>query len=350
MFKNGSSIILRELSRDSLNPISKSLHRMDISGIWPPIPTPFETQSPADKSNQRIPAGVNYDAIRNNIQKWSSMGFRGLTVQGSNGSYPYLSTSERVELVEMVREIIDDIQASKIDANDQSDPLLLMAGAGAESTLETQRMCDSMALAGADCFLVVTPFFYKNAMTPKVLIDHFNEVADFAPKPVIIYNVPANTGLDMSAEAIAELADHPNICGVKDSGGDIAKIGQILHLTNNKNFQVLAGSASFLFSSIALGASGGVCALANVLGQECVSLYDLTVHGQYQPAAELQKRLIAPNQAVTKQFGVPGLKVAMEHFGMEAADLRAPLQPLSDSDKQKVLDAFSKNGFLPRKS
>ena len=126
-------------------------------------------------------------------------------------------------------------------------------------------------------------------MTPKVLIDHFNEVADFAPKPVIIYNVPANTGLgkffcynnsrtfstwkgtlnnllilDMSAEAIAELADHPNICGVKDSGGDIAKIGQILHLTNNKNFQVLAGSASFLFSSIALGASGGVCALANV--------------------------------------------------------------------------------------
>ena len=90
------------------------------------------------RSNQRIPAGVNYDAIRNNIQKWSSMGFRGLTVQGSNGSYPYLSTSERVELVEMVREIIDEIQASKIDANDQSDPLLLMAGAGAESTLETQ--------------------------------------------------------------------------------------------------------------------------------------------------------------------------------------------------------------------
>ena len=90
------------------------------------------------RSNQRIPAGVNYDAIRNNIQKWSSMGFRGLTVQGSNGSYPYLSTSERVELVEMVREIIDEIQASKIDVNDQSDPLLLMAGAGAESTLETQ--------------------------------------------------------------------------------------------------------------------------------------------------------------------------------------------------------------------
>ena len=90
------------------------------------------------RSNQRIPAGVNYEAIRNNIQKWSSMGFRGLTVQGSNGSYPYLSTSERVELVEMVREIIDEIQASKIDANDQSDPLLLMAGAGAESTLETQ--------------------------------------------------------------------------------------------------------------------------------------------------------------------------------------------------------------------
>jgi 4-hydroxy-2-oxoglutarate aldolase len=90
------------------------------------------------------------------------------------------------------------------------------------------------------------------------------QVANTSDKPIILYNVPANTGMDMSAEAIAELADHPNICGVKDSGGDIAKIGEILHLTEGKRFQVLAGSASFLYPAVSLGASGGVCALANV--------------------------------------------------------------------------------------
>lgn len=334
---------VRHVSRDS-NMIQKSLRRIDISGIWPPIPTPFEIQSPKDKSNKRIPAAVSYQAIERNIAKWSKMGFRGLTVQGSNGSYPYLSTSERVELVERVREIIDENRHNSIEPN--ADPLLLMAGAGAESTLETQRMCESMAIAGADCFLVVTPFFYKNAMSNTALIDHFTEVADYSPRPIIIYNVPANTGLDMSAEAIAALADHPNICGLKDSGGDIAKIGHILHLTNNKQFQVLAGSASFLFPAVTLGASGGVCALANVLGSQCVALYKQTISRNYQSAADLQKRLIGPNQAVTKQFGVPGLKVAMEEFGMDAGVLRAPLTELSAADKAKVKKSFTDNGWF----
>ena len=89
--------------------------------------------------------------------------------------------------------MIDDIHTKRVDA--KSEKLLLMAGAGAESTLETQRMCESMALAGADCFLIVTPFFYKNAMNSNVLIEHFTEVADTSPRPIVIYNVPANTGL-----------------------------------------------------------------------------------------------------------------------------------------------------------
>lgn len=141
-----------------------------------------------------------------------------------------------------------------------------MAGAGAESTLECQKMCETMALAGADCFLIVTPSFYK--MSERALIRHFVEVADFSPKPIIISNLPSNTSVDMSAESIAELAQHPNICGIKESSGDIAKIGHILHLTRDLkigHFQVLAGSASILFSAVALGASGGICSLANVI-------------------------------------------------------------------------------------
>jgi 4-hydroxy-2-oxoglutarate aldolase len=172
-------------------------------------------------------------------------------------------------------------------SNDQDDKMLLMAGAGAESTAETMKITEAMCLADADVLLVVTPSFYKNAMKPSVLVKHFRKIADFSDKPIIIYNVPANTGLgkislmaiqninhllDMPAEAIADLADHPNICGVKDSGGDIAKIGHLLWLTEGKHFQVLAGSASFLHPALQLGASGGVCALANV--SKYVSSYD----------------------------------------------------------------------------
>ena len=98
------------------------------------------------------------------------------------------------------------------------------------------------------------------------------------------------------------LFSHPNICGVKDSGGDITKIGQLLRLTDHlDDFQVLAGSASFLYAASSLGASGGVCALANVLGKECVQLLNLTKSGSHTDAVKLQKRLIAPNQAVSSQ-------------------------------------------------
>jgi 4-hydroxy-2-oxoglutarate aldolase len=226
-------------------------------------------------------AGVDYDSLEQNLQKWKTKGFKGITVQGSNGSYPYLSPSERIELVERLNDMLAEI------SNDQDDKMLLMAGAGAESTAETMKITEAMCLADADVLLVVTPSFYKNAMKPSVLVKHFRKIADFSDKPIIIYNVPANTGLgkislmaiqninhllDMPAEAIADLADHPNICGVKDSGGDIAKIGHLLWLTEGKHFQVLAGSASFLHPALQLGASGGVCALANV--SKYVSSYD----------------------------------------------------------------------------
>jgi len=289
---------------------------------------------------------VNYDAIRKNIEKLHPIGFPGFVLQGQSGSFPYLDTSERVELVEMSRDIIDDIHSRANPAKYRDCPML-MAGAGAESTLECQKMCETMALAGADCFLIVTPSFYK--MSEYALIRHFTEVADFSPKPIVISNLPNNTSVDMSAEAIAELANHPNICGIKESSGDIAKIGHILHLTREikvGHFQVLAGSASILFSAVALGASGGICSLANVLPSECVHLYDLTQRGQFSAACDLQKRLIGPNTVITKKYGLPGLKAAMDYYGLDTGDLRAPLLELDKKEIEEVQNAFFQNGFI----
>lgn len=296
--------------------------RLDISGIYPPIATPF---TPTED--------VDYQRLDDNIKKYSNFPFRGLVVQGSNGEYPYLTVEERVEVVERVRRALPKDK-------------LVMAGSGCESTRATVLMSQRMAEAGADCLLVVTPCFYRGRMDSRTLINHYTKVADCSPVPLVLYSVPANTGLDLPVDAVLQLSHHPNIIGLKDSGGDISRIAVTVQKTRAQGFQVLAGSAGFLMAAYAVGAVGGVCALANVLGQQVCDLAQLCVSGRWDEARELQYRLIEPNAAVTRQYGVPALKQAMEWFGYHGGVCRSPLQPLSPADSARLHEHFSSNGWL----
>ncbi|XP_062466430.1 4-hydroxy-2-oxoglutarate aldolase, mitochondrial isoform X1 [Pezoporus occidentalis] len=295
---------------------------LDLGGIFPPLATPF---SPMQE--------VDYARLEGNLRRYASMPFRGLVVLGSNGEYPYLAPQERLEVVSCVRRALPRDR-------------LLLAGSGCESTQATVQLTLSMAEAGADVVLVVTPCYYRGAMTSAALVQHYTEVADASPIPVVLYSVPANTGLDLPLEAVVTLAQHPNILGIKDSGGDITRIGLMVHKTRQEDFQVLAGSAGFLLASYALGASGGICALANVLGAPLCQLDRLCREGRWQEACELQHRLIEPNTAVTRRFGIPGLKKAMEWFGYYGGPCRAPLAPLSPPQVEELRGTFSANGWL----
>ncbi|XP_074487398.1 4-hydroxy-2-oxoglutarate aldolase, mitochondrial [Sebastes fasciatus] len=296
--------------------------RLDLSGIYPPIATPFTAQE-----------DVDYQLLEDNLQKYNQIPFRGLVVQGSNGEYPFLTEEERVEVVKTVRRSL---------ATDK----VLMAGSGCESTRATVQLTERMAAAGADVVLVVTPCFYKGKMDGRALIQHFTKVADSSPVPVVLYSVPANTGLELPLDAVVQLSQHPNILGLKDSGGDISRIGLIVHKTKTQDFQVLAGSAGFLMAAYCVGAVGGVCALANVLGREVCELERLCVSGRWQEARVLQQRLIEPNAAVTRKLGVPALKQAMEWFGFHGGACRSPLQPLTDAEAQQLRRDFSSDGWL----
>ncbi|TRY94568.1 hypothetical protein DNTS_024384 [Danionella cerebrum] len=314
------------LSRRSVyawrNQSNDARQRLDISGIYPPIATPF---------NER--EEVDYQKLDHNLTKYAKFPFRGLVVQGSNGEYPYLCVEERVEVVRRVRQALPKHK-------------LLMAGSGCESTRGTIQMSQRMADAGADCVLVVTPCFYRGRMDSQALINHYTKVADSCSVPVVLYSVPANTGIDLPMDAIIQLSQHPNIIGLKDSGGNISRIGLAVQKTRSQGFQVLAGSADFLMAAYAIGAVGGVCALANVLGLQVCELAQLCVSGRWDEARELQYRLIEPNAAVTRQFGVPALKQAMQWFGFEPGVCRWPLQPLCEADLQTVREKFSSNGWL----
>ncbi|XP_017203960.1 4-hydroxy-2-oxoglutarate aldolase, mitochondrial isoform X2 [Oryctolagus cuniculus] len=214
------------------------------------------------------------------------------------------------------------------------------------ATQATVEMTVSMAQVGADAALVVTPCYYRGRMDSAALIHHYTKVADLSPIPVVLYSVPANTGLDLPVDAIVTLSQHPNIVGMKDSGGDATRIGLIVHKTRKQDFQVLAGSAGFLLASYALGGVGGVCALANVLGAQVCQLERLCLTGQWEEAQKLQHRLIEPNSAVTRRFGIPGLKKVMDWFGYYGGPCRAPLQALSPAEEEALRVDFTSNGWL----
>lgn len=320
--KNTLRVVQKSHLRTHLKLGIRNMSSLDISGLYPPIATPFNK----DES-------IAYDKLEDNIQKWNKIPFKGYVVQGSNGEYAYLTPEERVELVKKVVEWVGDKK-------------LIIAGTGCESTRDTISMTQKMADVGSKAALVVTPCYYKGGMNNTALINHYTKVADTSPIPVILYSVPGNTGIDLAPEIIIHLSEHKNIIGLKDSAGDIAKLGSLVYATQKNDFQILAGSASFLFPAYTIGCVGGVLGLANVLGQACCDLEKLYKEGKMEEAKLLQHRLIGPNMSVTKQYGVPGLKVSMEWFGYYGGPTRSPLQPIGQSDIDVIKKVFKTNGFL----
>jgi 4-hydroxy-2-oxoglutarate aldolase len=221
---------------------------------------------------------------------------------------------------------------------------LVIAGSGMESTAATISLSQAMAAAGADAVIVVTPGYYKARMTPGALIAHYAGIADRSPVPLVIYNVPAHTGVDLSAEVAIELSHHPNIVGIKDSGGDVVKLARMA-AESASGFQVLAGSAGFFLPALAVGAVGAVAALANIAAG---ALNDLLLRfraGDVEGARNLQAGLVDANAAVTSRFGVPGLKVAMDLTGRYGGPPRLPLLPLGAEEQISVRESLMRAGI-----
>jgi 4-hydroxy-2-oxoglutarate aldolase len=292
-----------------------------MAGIFPPIPTPFNSAEELD-----------LQALGGNIEKWNKTPLHGYVVLGSNGEMTYLSEAEKLRVFETARK---HIPSSK----------LMMAGCGCESTHSSIQLAKQAAKIGADVALFISPCYYKSRMDNAGLTDYYTRLADACPIPISVYNFPANTGIDMNAELILKLSQHPNIAGVKDSGGNVAKMAEIIK-NARPDFQVLAGSAGFLFPALCLGAVGGVLALANIAPQQCCDILEFTRQGKYEDARQLQLRMVSANTAVTAGFGVPGLKAAMDMLGMVGGNPRSPMLPLGAEQKTKLRGILQNAGIL----
>jgi 4-hydroxy-2-oxoglutarate aldolase len=295
--------------------------KIDLKGIFPPIPTPF------------INGNVAHDQLASNIKKWSNTGLKGFVVLGSNGEYVCLSEEEKRKVVETV-------------VRETPENMSVVAGTGCESTKETIRLSEDCAALGAHAALVVTPHYYGGKMSEAALIKHFTAVADHAPIPIILYNVPKFTHVNLAAGVVARLSRHANIIGIKDSTGNVIQLGEFLNQVD-ANFSSLVGTAGALFGGLTLGCAGGVLALANVAPLNCVRIYEMVQAGDYEAAKKLQLKMIPVNKAVTATYGVPGLKTALDLLGYFGGDPSPPLLPSSEKEKSEIREILKRADLLP---
>lgn len=294
---------------------------INLHGVFPPIPTPFGPNGEVD-----------YKALASNLKKWNATDLRGYLVLGSNGEFVSLGQDEKLRVLEVARE---NIPRDKV----------MIAGTGCESTMATIELTKAAARIGIDLVMVVTPSYFKPSMRSRELIAHYQAVADASPIPVLLYQVPQFTGVSFEPEAVATLVGHPNIVGMKDSSGVMATFAEFLRITP-PDFQLLVGSATVFLVALALGAAGGILALANVAPRECVMLYELYKEGKNGEALELQLRLLPLARAVTTRFGIGGLKAALDILGYYGGLPRPPLLPPGPEDVKEMRRIIEEAGVL----
>lgn len=284
----------------------------DLKGIIAPIPTPFDEAQ-----------DVALARLEENLARWSRTRLSGFAVLGSTGEYVYLGHDEKKAVLERARRAI---------AGDK----LMLAGTGCESTRETIALTRWAAQVGADFAMVVTPCYYKRAMKPDVLRAHYLAVAEASPIPIVLYNVPIFTALNMGPELAVELAAHPNIVGIKDSDGDILQLQEICRLAPT-GFSVLTGAGGVLLAALAVGAKGGILAVANVAFDLCVDLMEAFERRDFSRARGLQSRLVPITRAVTVEHGIPGIKALLDRLGFYGGPPRAPLKASTPEVGEKIL-------------
>lgn len=291
-------------------------------GAYAPITTPFKEDGE-----------IAYDRLAENVARWGATSLTGLVVLGSNGEGVFLTEAERRGVMETVRGAL-------------SRDKVMIVGTGCESTFATAKQNEIAATAGADAVLVITPNYYRSKMDGLAMVKHYTTLASESPLPLFVYNMPGNTGIDLSAETVLEIAQHPNVVGVKDSSGNVVKMGAVIAAAPS-HFKVYAGSASFLYPAVALGAVGGVMALANIAPEQCAALYDHAANGRHREARDLQLRLIPINTAVTSGLGIAALKQGLDWIGYFGGPVRSPLLPLNETQQAKLRELMLKVGLLP---
>ena len=279
-------------------------------GVIPPLTTPFSEEG-----------RVLYPALEKNLEAYADSRLSGVLALGSNGEAVHLTPSEQIEVVRLARSCLPPDR-------------VFLIGVSASTLDQAKHFIDSMSDMQATAFLVGAPSYYKNRMSCKALRLYFESVAEHAPAPVLLYNVPQYSGIELQPEFIAELAQHDRISGMKDSSGNLIYLQRVLEQVQGRSFQVVLGSAQLLGPATSLGIRAAILAVACALPELPIRV--LRAEGPASRRREQLADLFRIAQAVTVGFGIPGLKFAMDLAGLRGGACRLPLLPLEEEEKEAL--------------
>lgn len=291
-----------------------------MKGIYAALLTPFVGEE------------ISTEKFKDNIRHYNETDLDGYVVLGSTGECVSISDDESERLVRTARDTA--AKGKKV-----------IAGTGRESTKLTIEFTDRMANLGIDAALIRPPSYFKSKMTKDALKTHFLTVAEKSHVPVIVYNIPQNTGISLEANLIVELAKHPQIIGLKESSGTIAFLGEIIRQLP-PDFSFLVGHGSVFLPALLIGASGAILAVANAAPRICARIYRLFTEGKIKEAAELQLDLLPLNRAVMETYGISGLKYTLDIQGWYGGPARPPLVPLETQGKAELKELLQRLGLV----
>jgi 4-hydroxy-tetrahydrodipicolinate synthase len=291
-----------------------------LQGVYPPVLTPFRN------------AEVAHERLAGNLDRLNAHPLAGYVVLGSTGEFPLLTEGEKERVIATAR------------GHTPADRRLV-AGTGGESTDACIRLTKRAAHLGADAAIVITPSYFKAAMKPATLIRHYRMVADASPLPIVLYNFPANTGINLEPDTVARLAEHPNIHGIKDSSGNVPQAAETIRLTP-KTFHVFVGSPIAFLPALVVGAAGGILAVANLAPAECCEVWRLAQAGEWAQARDVAFRLGPLATGIGARYGISGLKAGLDLLGGYGGPPRAPLLTPDADGIEEIREILAAVGLL----
>ena len=283
-----------------------------LEGVFAPLVTNFYAQT----------GELDVASFAANVRLHFAAGLSGVLVAGSTGEAALLDLDERAALVDAARELTP------------KDKWLLV-GTGAESTRTCLRQTHDAAKRGADAVLVVAPHYYGPAMTAAALMQHYWRVAEESPVPVILYNIPKYMHFALAPQLVAELAQHTNVIGMKDSSGNRELLASYLNAASD-SFAVVVGSAQLFHQALMSGATGGILAASMFAPALALDIYESHRRGDHAAAEAAQARFTPLGAKIVGELGVAGVKAAMDRVGLHGGPLRSPLQPLDETQSAAV--------------
>lgn len=273
--------------------------------------------------------GIDFEAFAKLIDWQIEKGINGLVVCGTTGESSTLTDEEHREAI-------------RFAVKQAAGRVPVIAGTGSNDTAYAIELTKEACAAGADAVLVVTPYY--NKATQKGLIKIFTAIADASTVPVILYNVPSRTGVNIEPTTVAELAKHPRISAIKDAGGNISKTAELISLCGD-NIDVYSGNDDQVIPIMSLGGKGCISVLSNIMPKEAVEMCRLFKEGKTAEAAKMQIDLLPLINALFSEVNPIPVKAAMAAMGFCEDYLRLPLTPMEDGNREKLYSLMRKNGL-----